>query len=125
MDAVNENAESRQIAKVDDCDQIEVDSQSEENEYESEVWTTFDFVVLGLKIVIYLTMQAIAVMFEFGAVFFVLSLFYLIFTNLRNRKRKKGELSAYSVFNPGCEAIEGTLSAEKLQSELTFGALHY
>lgn len=59
---------------------------------------------------------------EFGAVFFVCSALYFIFTNLRNIPRKPGELSAYSVFNPNCESIDGTLKAEQFESELRYGA---
>ena len=32
--------------------------------------------------------------------------------------RRKGEISAYSVFNPGCEAIDGTLTAQQFENEL-------
>ena len=31
---------------------------------------------------------------------------------------KEGEKSAYAVFNPGCEAIQGTLTAAQLEREL-------
>ncbi|KAM8809634.1 SAYSvFN domain-containing protein 1 [Eudromia elegans] len=33
-------------------------------------------------------------------------------------ERRRGELSAYSVFNPGCAAIPGTLTAAQLEREL-------
>ncbi|TRZ17681.1 hypothetical protein HGM15179_009399 [Zosterops borbonicus] len=36
-------------------------------------------------------------------------------------ERRPGELSAYSVFNPGCAAIAGTLTAEQLERELHYG----
>ncbi|KAF4798734.1 SAYSvFN domain-containing protein 1 [Turdus rufiventris] len=35
-------------------------------------------------------------------------------------ERRPGELSAYSVFNPGCAAIAGTLTAEQLERELHY-----
>ncbi|VDN18966.1 unnamed protein product [Gongylonema pulchrum] len=53
---------------------------------------------------------------QFGLVFFVLSLFVCIFLNLG--KRRAGELSAYSVFNPHCERLPGTLTAEQLERDL-------
>lgn len=34
------------------------------------------------------------------------------------KARKKTELSAYSVFNPNCVRLEGTLTAEQLESEI-------
>lgn len=53
---------------------------------------------------------------EFGLVFFVSSLFIFLFTNLG--RRKSGELSAYSVFNPHCERLPGTLTAEHFETDL-------
>ncbi|XP_067149290.1 SAYSvFN domain-containing protein 1 [Apteryx mantelli] len=35
-------------------------------------------------------------------------------------ERRRGELSAYSVFNPGCAAIPGTLTAAQLERELLY-----
>ncbi|XP_023222512.1 uncharacterized protein LOC111623982 isoform X3 [Centruroides sculpturatus] len=40
----------------------------------------------------------------------------------RTTPRKSDEVSAYSVFNPGCQRIEGTLSAEQFERELKYGA---
>ncbi|CAG9536110.1 unnamed protein product [Cercopithifilaria johnstoni] len=53
---------------------------------------------------------------EFGLVFFIFSLFVLLFINLG--KRKSGELSAYSVFNPQCERLPGTITAEHFERDL-------
>lgn len=38
------------------------------------------------------------------------------------RKKKPGEISAYSVFNEGCESIDGTLKAEQFEREIRYGA---
>uniref|UniRef100_A0A8R1XZF9 SAYSvFN domain-containing protein n=1 Tax=Onchocerca volvulus TaxID=6282 RepID=A0A8R1XZF9_ONCVO len=53
---------------------------------------------------------------EFGLVFFISSLFFVLFINLGNRK--SNELSAYSVFNPHCERLPGTLTAEHFERDL-------
>jgi len=53
---------------------------------------------------------------EFGAVFFIFSLFILIMLSLGTRNQ--GEPSAYSVFNPNCERLLGQLTAEQFESEL-------
>jgi hypothetical protein len=46
---------------------------------------------------------------EFGLVFFILALIVGIFLNLEYAStRKKGELSAYSVFNPRGQRLAGT-----------------
>ncbi|CAN8008789.1 unnamed protein product [Ixodes pacificus] len=87
-------------------------------------WTRVDVAVFASKLVLWALLMALAVVVQFGAVFFVVSVFYVIFTNLRDRPRKRGELSAYSVFNPNVESIAGTVSAEDFEKQLQYGALH-
>lgn len=45
-------------------------------------------------------------------IYFILSCFYFIFSNLGIRK--EGEMSAYSVFNKGFKKLPGTFSAEEM-----------
>jgi len=56
----------------------------------------------------------------FGAIYFIVSSLVLIWRNTKKTPRKVGEPSAYSVFNPNCEAIDGTLKAEHLEKQLLF-----
>lgn len=63
----------------------------------------------------------VAIQFEFGAVYFILSALVFIWKNTRSGPKKKGEISAYSVFNPNCEAIQGTINMEQLEREMGFG----
>ncbi|XP_054153571.1 uncharacterized protein LOC128952238 [Oppia nitens] len=84
----------------------------------------YDWIVLSVKVLIYLLLQIIAFLLQFGAVFFSIALLVFICTNLSNRSKQKGELSAYSVFNPNCQPIHGTVSAKDLQNQMTLGALH-
>lgn len=58
---------------------------------------------------------------QFGAVFFGISLLIGICLNTRTKPKKKGEISAYSVFNKDCTSIDGTITAEKLQREMLYG----
>ena len=37
---------------------------------------------------------------------------------MRTGPKRAGEISAYSVFNPNCETIEGTFTAEQFEREL-------
>ncbi|XP_048081754.2 SAYSvFN domain-containing protein 1 [Ursus arctos] len=72
-----------------------------------------------LKVLLWLVLLGLFVELEFGLVYFVLSLFYWMYVGTRGPEEKReGEKSAYSVFNPGCEAIQGTLTAEQLEREL-------
>lgn len=50
-------------------------------------------------------------------VYLVISGLLFIYFNTRTGPKKEGEVSAYSVFNPNCEAIDGTLKAEQFERE--------
>eukprot|EP01134_Creolimax_fragrantissima_P004246 CFRG4246T1 len=54
---------------------------------------------------------------EFGSVFVLFTGFYLVFSNF-GRKRKKDELSPYSVFNENFETMEGSLTTEQIEGEI-------
>ncbi|MFH4981920.1 hypothetical protein AB6A40_008629 [Gnathostoma spinigerum] len=53
---------------------------------------------------------------QFGFVFFLFSLLVGLALNLG--QRRPGEMSAYSVFNPNCERLLGTLTAEHFERDL-------
>uniref|UniRef100_F6RAW5 SAYSvFN domain-containing protein n=2 Tax=Ornithorhynchus anatinus TaxID=9258 RepID=F6RAW5_ORNAN len=77
------------------------------------------YVLTLLKVLLWLVLLGLFVELEFGLPYFVLSLFYWIYVGTRGPgEKKEGEWSAYSVFNPGCEAIQGTLTAEQLERQL-------
>ena len=65
-----------------------------------------------------LVCQVLFVKIGFGAVYFTTSVFALIWLNLGNHNRQPGQLSAYSVFNPGFESIEGTLTGDQFDAEI-------
>ncbi|XP_077198133.1 SAYSvFN domain-containing protein 1 isoform X2 [Paroedura picta] len=88
-------------------------------------WTHYFFTnVTFLKFLLWLVLLGLFVELEFGLPYFVLSMFYWIYVGTRGPgERQSGEKSAYSVFNPGCEAIQGTLTAEQLERELQYRPL--
>lgn len=57
---------------------------------------------------------------QFGAVYFAVSLLFIMYFSMRT-DRDPNHLSAYSVFNPNCERIDGTFTAEQFEKELRFG----
>ena len=63
---------------------------------------------------------------EFALVYLATSAFALIYLNLGNEAsktgRREGNMSAYSVFNPGCESIDGTLTAQQFEREIRHGS---
>ncbi|KAK7133420.1 hypothetical protein R3I94_015333 [Phoxinus phoxinus] len=78
------------------------------------------------KVLLWIVLLGLFSELEFGLPFFVISLFYWLYEGLRSPKaRQPGEMSAYSVFNPDCQPILGTLTAEQLQGEMGFMAINY
>lgn len=109
----------------EDCQVDLVLEEDEENLINEPVKTKIDYIIIAVKVLIYILGQILAVIIGFGAVFFSISALIFICTNLRNRKRRRNELSAYSVFNPGCKPIQGTISAQQLEDQLKFGMLNH
>ncbi|KAF2365162.1 putative domain SAYSvFN [Trinorchestia longiramus] len=79
-----------------------------------------EWAALGLKVAVWLLLWEIFIIWQFGAVYFLLSGFFFIGYNLRSGPRAHGEVSAYSVFNKDLRRIDGTVSAEQLQREMLF-----
>ncbi|XP_003240775.1 uncharacterized protein LOC100570778 [Acyrthosiphon pisum] len=57
----------------------------------------------------------------FGAVFFAISALIAMYYNTSNSEKKHNALSAYSVFNPQCTPIQGSVDPKQLERELLFG----
>uniref|UniRef100_A0A1B6MAL2 SAYSvFN domain-containing protein n=1 Tax=Graphocephala atropunctata TaxID=36148 RepID=A0A1B6MAL2_9HEMI len=111
---------------------IEIENDRSSNSSDGETSSADDdnqccdeltFSKISLYFSLWLILFSFAVYLEFGAVYFILSLMYIIWTNTRTGPKKRGEVSAYSVFNPNCEAIDGTLKAEQFEKEIRYGVL--
>jgi len=100
----------------DDPEDEDVDNEESERDW-------LDWGILFLKFGLWLVFQALFVKLEFGAVFFIFSGLVFMYFNMGNRKRKPGEMSAYSVFNPNCETIKGTFTAEQFENQIRRGPL--
>lgn len=94
------------------------DSTSDQDDDVSRPWTRLDYAIICVKGLIVLIGFILSVQVGFGAVYFATSCFAFIWLSLGNKRRKDGELSAYSVFNPNCQSIQGTLTAEKMEKEM-------
>lgn len=57
----------------------------------------------------------------FGAVFFAVSALIAMYYSTSNAEKKSNVLSAYSVFNPQCTPIQGSVDPKQLERELLFG----
>ncbi|MFT7802830.1 SAYSvFN domain-containing protein 1 [Arapaima gigas] len=77
-----------------------------------------------LKLLLWLVLLGLFSELDFGLPFFLVSLFYWLYEGLRSPAvHQPGELSAYSVFNPDCQPILGTLTAEQLEGEMGYRTL--
>ncbi|XP_061097759.1 SAYSvFN domain-containing protein 1 [Conger conger] len=76
------------------------------------------------KVLLWLVLLGLFSELGFGLPFFLISLFYWLYEGLRKpTERQPGELSAYSVFNPDCQPILGTLTAQQLEGEMGYRPL--
>ncbi|UJR38549.1 hypothetical protein I4U23_031215 [Adineta vaga] len=66
----------------------------EKDEEKEETGTTWQ--IIFLKFCIWFILFLIFIRIEFGAIYFILSLLYLIWINLSSHRRRSNELSAYS-----------------------------
>ena len=64
----------------------------------------------------YIILQVAAALIGYGQVMLVIGLFWAMIAN--TGKRKEGEMSAYSLFNEGVEAIAGSTDMDALEQEL-------
>ncbi|GIX83476.1 SAYSvFN domain-containing protein [Caerostris darwini] len=107
--------------KLGKASNIQYQPVNDEEESSNDDWDYLETTMVVLKIVLWCLLMTLFVLLEFGAVFFVVSVFYVMFTNFRKTSKSPNELSAYSVFNPNCEAIKGTLTAQQFENEIKFG----
>jgi hypothetical protein len=96
------------------------EDEKEEEEEEEESFTNWKIIVI--KLLLWLTLLLIFIRLEFGSIYFIVSLLYLIWSSLGSRRRRqRDQLSAYSVFNPNFEKLQGTFSAEDYDRQLRRG----
>jgi hypothetical protein len=91
------------------------DNQDESNDEQSVDKRKF-YINLVLKISLWSILWIIFIKIEFGVVYFIVSLLIIIYLSTGQRNRSK--LSAYSVFNPNLERIEGTFTAEHVEKAI-------
>ncbi|KAJ9585102.1 hypothetical protein L9F63_020558 [Diploptera punctata] len=118
--AINQEDEDKLISSADDDSAPSYINDPELTTTKFNWLTIANYILYSL---LWATLYAIAIQMEFGAVFLIVSILYGIWSNTRTRPKQEGEVSAYSVFNPNCEAIHGTLNAEQFEREIRYGAV--
>ncbi|XP_062506170.1 SAYSvFN domain-containing protein 1-like [Corticium candelabrum] len=94
--------------------------QGNTNRGDDGIWNIIGSAYLW-KAVVWLCLWGFFVEIEFGTVFFIASILLVVYCTLGSEERKAGEMSAYSVFNEGFKAIDGTLTAEQFDREIRSG----
>lgn len=95
------------------------DPSDEDEEFtNNQPWTKVDYAILVVKLLMWVVGQVVFVKIGFGAVYFATSAFAFIWLSLGRERREPGQMSAYSVFNPNCQSIQGTITAEQLEAEI-------
>lgn len=97
--------------------------QGEDEEEKTKVSSGTSRQVLVMKMLVWLTLLVIFVRLEFALIYLIISLLYLIWSSLGSGagRRRRDQLSAYSVFNPNLEKIPGTFSGEEYDRQLRHG----
>lgn len=105
-----------QYESSDQIDQIEALPSTQTSR-----WNAVTITEVILQVTLWFTMWAFFTHLEFGAPYFVISLIYVLYRSLRTGPKEENRLSAYSVFNPNCERLDGTFTAEQFERELRYG----
>lgn len=71
---------------------------------------------VGLTLLIWLLFLLWAFSIGFFTVIFMATIFIALYLSLG--KKKKGEVSAYSVFNPGCKRLLGQITPEHFERDI-------
>uniref|UniRef100_A0A1B0DFT2 Uncharacterized protein n=1 Tax=Phlebotomus papatasi TaxID=29031 RepID=A0A1B0DFT2_PHLPP len=104
-------------------DEVSVTSETSDMALGAPKRTAFTYFIYVLYFLLWATCYAIAIELQFGVVFFLFSALGAVYLNTRTRPKQPGEISAYSVFNKDCHAIDGTLKAEQFEAELRYAAI--
>ena len=73
------------------------------------------------KLLIWFLLWCYFILMEWGAVFFIISLMIVMWKSMPAKKENNDGPSAYSVFNPECERLPGTFTAEEFDNSLRTG----
>lgn len=99
----------------DETDEVVAKKKESQADTDSKKFQYFLYVVFFL---FWVTCYAIAIELQFGTVYLLFSALFGIYFNTRTGPKKKKEISAYSVFNKNCEAIDGTIKPEQFEREM-------
>ncbi len=117
VEKIQTPAEKNKTTKIIDDTLKRTDLQIDDSSTSSKPWTRDEVFTLALKTLLYIIFLIISIKIEFGIVYFIVSGIVIIYINTSSNRNKSG-LSAYSVFNPNMERIQGTVTGEQLQNNM-------
>ena len=85
------------------------------------LWERYNLETI-LKALLWLCLLGFFIQVGFAIVYLIISLSYFMYASMRSGSRKTGP-SAYSVFNDGCERIDGTFTAEQFENQMRHGTI--
>ena len=93
-------------------------SEASSNEH-SQGRSKNSWIILLLKGLLWAIVWALTIELECGAIYFIISLLGLVYFNTRSGTKKEDSgPSAYSVFNPDFERIDGTFTSDQFERQL-------
>lgn len=103
----------RKAAKAAKADKASAPSTPERPEWLKLLRPRF-FLILA----VWLLLFAVFIALEWAAVYFFSSLIALMLWNTSTKPRRPGQKSAYSVFNPNFERLDGELDVSTIEKEI-------
>ena len=70
---------------------------------------------------LWLVLWGLSIEYEFGLVYFIVSMFYWLYFSMTIKSTDDKSPSAYSVFNKNYERIDGTFTAEQFEKQMKHG----
>ena len=112
---------------IDGANDSDIDSPLTDNDEDVQCQTlcsTRALLTFLSKFIIWVALFILFIKIEFGGPFFIISLSVILYKSMKPGSRKEGEPSAYSVFNPNCESIDGLVSKGQHEAELQYLTIH-
>eukprot|EP00127_Corallochytrium_limacisporum_P004458 Clim_evm12s164 gene=Clim_evmTU12s164 len=112
-------AASKRLRNAAQARRQPLDFQSQQPQNQKASQMNMFWVTLGLKLLVWVALFLVALEVQLGGPYFLLSILYLIYENLG--ERKPGEPSAFSVFNENFQRLQGEIDPQALDQSLRRG----
>ena len=116
----NQDSDTDTLLSMSDTESLqEQDGKATTDSSKNSTYLTY--LTYLLYFLFWATCYVIAIQLKFGTVYFLFSALFGIYFNTRTGPKNENEISAYSVFNKDCHAIDGTINPDQFDRELRYG----